>query len=165
MKKKNGLADSPFFAPSPPPLKVPSKKEVVSLSKKPPAKKRKAKFNKYPRIVVTRRPDDTVTPTKQPRHQATTTPSNRDTMTPWLDAEHIAFIRKTVKEVGKEAATHRFTVAEKRTIKKIIFDYERDSLLTSENQITRIAVNIILADYQKNGMKSVLHQVLKALNE
>ena len=160
--KKSGLADSPFFSPSP--LKTLSKKEIASLTKTAPSKRAKSQV-KRPKIVVTPRHHATMTPTKPPRNHDTTTPSNHDTKPSWVETVNIEFIRKTVKEVGKEAATHRFTIAEKRAVKKIVFDYENNGLLTSENEITRIAVNFILDDHHQNGKNSLLHKVLQALNE
>ena len=74
-------------------------------------------------------------------------------------------VRKAVKEFGKEAATHRFTVAEKREVADIIYTYKNQGIKTSENEITRIAVNFIMEDYRENGKNSVLHKILEALNE
>jgi hypothetical protein len=158
--KKSGLADSPFFSSLP----APSTEEITSLVKTPAAKRSKTQV-KRPKIIVRPRQRDTMTPTKPPSNHDTTTPSNHDTKPSWLQNASIELIRKTVKEVGKEAATHRFTVAEKRAIKKIVFDYENSGLITSENEITRIAVNFILDDFHQNGKDSLLDKVLQALNE
>ncbi len=157
---KSGLADSPFFSKNSP------SNQVVSppLKASPPKMKKKAKARKS-KLVVQPRHRDTTVSTMQPRHQATKQPSNRDIKTPPIYNGSIELIRKTVKEVGKEAATHRFTIEEKRAIKKIVFDYENNDLLTSENQITRIAINFIVDDYHKNGKNSLLDKVLQALNE
>lgn len=76
----------------------------------------------------------------------------------------IQLVRKAVKEFGKEAATHRFTVAEKKAIADILYVYKQRGLKTSENEITRIAVNFILQDYEESGENSVLDRVLRALN-
>lgn len=95
--------------------------------------------------------------TKQPRNQSTVVPRHHDTM--------IELVRKAVKDFGKEAATHRFTLEEKRAIADIIYSYERRGLRTSENEVTRVAINFILGDYKQNGENSILHRVLAALNE
>ena len=94
--------------------------------------------------------------TTTPRHRATTVPRYHGTIT--------ETVRKAVKEFGKEAATHRFTMEEKKAIADIIYSYKRQSIRTSENEITRIAVNFIINDYRENGGNSVLEKVLKALN-
>src|SRR5687768_15951176 len=60
-----------------------------------------------------------------PQHQATTVvtkhdtmpPRYRDTMTPVV----VETVRKAVKQIGKEAATHRFTEEEKRAIADIVY--------------------------------------------
>jgi hypothetical protein len=95
--------------------------------------------------------------TVQPTNQDTTVSRYQDTM--------IADIRKAVKEFGKEAATHRFTDKEKQALAEVIFKYKKVGLKTSENEITRIAINYIIKDYLQNGDKSLLEKVLKALNE
>jgi hypothetical protein len=74
-------------------------------------------------------------------------------------------IRKAVKLVGKEAATHRSTPEEKLAIADIIYTYRRQGYNTSENEITRIAIHWLVWDHQTNGLTSVLAQILKALKE
>ena len=73
-------------------------------------------------------------------------------------------VRRTTKQIGKEAATHRFTTAEKQMIAEIVYTCARQGTRTSENEITRIAVNWILLDYQKHGPRSVLTQLLASLH-
>ncbi len=73
-------------------------------------------------------------------------------------------LRTAVKQLGKEAATHRFTVEEKRALKSIAFEYANKDVITSENEITRIAVNFLLDDYRVNREKSLLARVLDGLN-
>lgn len=74
-------------------------------------------------------------------------------------------LRKAVKQVGKEAATHRFTQAEKESLRDIVYTYGRQGYRTSENEIARIGVNWVVEDYRENGKRSVLHRILKALKE
>ena len=144
--KKSGLADSPFFKkaepPTPPPT-MPKEKKKVGKDAKP------------------RRGEDTVIP----RNHDTMQPSNHDTTVLRYHQEIIEAVRKAVKELGKEAATHRFTVEEKKAITDIIYSYKKLGTRTSENEITRIAVNFIINDYKENGRNSVLEKALKALNE
>ena len=104
--KKSGLADSPFFLPpqaknedlTPPLAELPAQKDKVKQIKKT----KEQKFEQSPN-------DDTVIP----RHHDTTVPRVHGVM--------VELVRKAVKEFGKEAATHRFTMAEKRSIADIIF--------------------------------------------
>ena len=86
-------------------------------------------------------------------------------MQPSIHGVSIDLIRKAVKEFGKEAATHRFTVAEKKDVADLIYTYKNQGIRTSENEVTRIAVNFIVEDYKENGESSVLHKILEALNE
>ena len=73
-------------------------------------------------------------------------------------------MRKAVKEFGKEAATHRFTEAEKRALAEIVYTYERQGYRTSENEITRIAIHWLLQDYYQSGTQSVLARLLESLH-
>ena len=50
-------------------------------------------------------------------------------------------------------------------IADIIYAYKGHGVRTSENEITRIAVNFIVSDYRENGKNSFLDKVLRALNE
>jgi len=95
--------------------------------------------------------------TKIPRNHDTTASRYHDTI--------IENIRKAVKVYGKEAATHRFTVEEKQALDDLEYTYRRKGIRTSENEISRIAVNFIIKDHAENGENSVLALVLKALNE
>ena len=73
-------------------------------------------------------------------------------------------IRKAVKRLGKEATFCRFTQEEKNALGDIIYTYKRNGVRTSENEVVRIAVNWLLANYRDDGQNSVLAQVLDKLN-
>jgi hypothetical protein len=88
-----------------------------------------------------------------------------DTTLPVSDIELMKMVRKAVKEFGKEAATHRFTADEKKKIAEIVYAYRGQGIRTSENEITRIAINYLFYDYKCNGQNSILHKSLHALNE
>jgi hypothetical protein len=105
-------------------------------------------------------PDDTVTP----RHHDTTTPRNHETMIPLAEHGIFEVVRKAVKQIGKEAATHRFTLDEKNHLADIEYTYKRQGIRTSENEITRIAINYFIEDYRQNGEESLLAIILKRLN-
>lgn len=142
--KKSGLADSPLF-------KVPAKAvDATSLSHHLPRKTLKSKAENKPRRKMKH---DTVIP----RYHDTMTPRYHDTIVP--------IVRKAVKEFGKEAATHRFTQAEKKSIADIIYTYKNQGVKTSENEIARISVNFLIEDFKQNGENSILNTILKALNE
>lgn len=103
--------------------------------------------------------------TKVDTNLDTTVPRNLDTVTPRYHDTTIEEIRRAVREFGKEAATHRFTEAEKEVIADIVFKYKKLGIKTSENEIARIAINFVSKDYTANGRESLLDKVLKALNE
>ena len=107
---------------------------------------------------------DTVIPRYHDTNIDTTIPNNHDTMIPTTEDEMLEAIRKSVKKIGKEAATQRLTLDEKNTLRAIKFTYEQLGINTSGNEIIRIGMLFILKDYQKNGENSILAKVLKRLN-
>ena len=100
---------------------------------------------------------------------AATTPRRHDTRPSRprvaVDRTTIRGVRKAVLQVGKEAATHRFTVEEKTGLMDIVYTYARRGYRTSENELVRIGANWLLDDYEEKGERSVLHRVLRALKE
>lgn len=93
----------------------------------------------------------------------TTQPSNHDTTVSRHHEAIVQDIKKALRQIGKEAATHRFTPEEKQAIADIIYSYSRQGIRTSENEISRIAVNFIVNDFKAFGEESLLHRILKAL--
>jgi hypothetical protein len=80
-----------------------------------------------------------------------------------LDRTVIEAIRRTVKVPGREVSYVRLTPEEKGQLTDIVYTYKRQGMKTSENEINRIAVNYMLADYQEHGEQSILAMVLAAL--
>src|SRR6266496_1240262 len=72
--------------------------------------------------------------------------------------------RKILKLLGKEVIYVRSTQEEKDQIGDIVYTLKRQGMKTSDNEICRIAINIVLAEYKTNGEQSVLGKVLKALH-
>lgn len=106
--------------------------------------------------------------TMPPRHQETLVshhqePLHPDTHEPMLPSM-LEAIRKTVRYVGKEAATYRLTEAEKQHLADIVYTYKRRGYRTSDNELARIAINWLILDYQEQGEQSVLARVLEALH-
>jgi hypothetical protein len=152
---ENELKQSVFFHP-----KEDKKNEKPDSTLTPDAQEKK------PQLVIPRNRDTVVS-----RHHDTTTPSDQATvpsttspLSPYTQ-ETIEQLRGAVKQLGKEAATHRFTVEEKRSLKRIAFEYANKDIQTSENEITRIAVNFLLDDYRKHKEHSLLARVLNSLNK
>jgi hypothetical protein len=72
-------------------------------------------------------------------------------------------IRKVVKTQGKEVSFIRLTAQEKGQLADIVYTYKRQGRRTTENEVSRIAVNYLLEDYRVNGSVSMLARVLDAL--
>ena len=121
----------------------------------------------------------TIAPVAQPRTQnvndktniPATMPRNRDTMVPRshdTNADNgddsIEIVRKAVKLLGEKAATHRFTADEKDAIADIVYALKKKGIHTSENEITRIAINYLVWEYRQSKHASILSRVLERLN-
>jgi hypothetical protein len=109
------------------------------------------------------KPDTTI-----PRHHDTAVsampPRNQDTTVAHAEDDILDVVRRAVRQIGKEAATHRFTTDEKNSLADIEYTYRRQGIRTSENEITRIAINYFIEDYRTNGDSSLLANILKRLN-
>lgn len=79
------------------------------------------------------------------------------------DGETIDGIRKVVKEAGREVSFVRLSPTEKSRLADIVYTYKRQGVKTSENEINRIAINVLLSDYETNGEQSMLAKVLSSL--
>ena len=96
--------------------------------------------------------------------QSTLTPlSKQDSMIASKQDNLIETIRKTVKKVGREVSFVRLSPEEKNQLTDIVYTYKRHGKKTSENEVSRIAINFMLEDYKANGKKSVLAKVIEAL--
>jgi len=149
---KSGLADSPFFS-RPPNVSIPVPSPVVHKSTEKVGED------------IQSSDKNNFKETKMRRHRDTMTPRNHDTVVSSNHDTTVEIVRKAVKELGKEAATHRFTLEEKKAVLDLIYSYKGSGIKTSENEVARIAINYILEDYKQNGQNSILDKVLKALNE
>jgi hypothetical protein len=77
----------------------------------------------------------------------------------------IETIRKIVKNPAKEEVLYiRVTKEEKNQLGDIEYTYDRQDIETSANELGRIAVNFLIADYKANGEHSILAKVLTALH-
>jgi hypothetical protein len=106
------------------------------------------------------------TETPQNQHDnppASTQASNQASLLASYHASIIETIRKTVKSVGKEVTFVRLTPEEKKQLVDIAYTYKRQGVKTSENEISRIAINFLLEDYKANGSTSILALVLASL--
>ena len=144
--RNSGLADSPLFMiDSPEPESV----------RQPPV----SESDLGERDFV-----DTTAPPVPPANDDTNHDVNHDTVIPRLHDTMVESVRLAVKEFGKEAATHRFTKTEKEAVAAIVYATRQQGIRTTENEITRIAINFIIHDYNARGEQSLLAKALQALN-
>lgn len=94
----------------------------------------------------------------------TMVPRDQDTIISSPENALFEKVRKSVKDLGKEAATYRFTKAEKNALNDIIHDCRKQDIRTSENEIARISINYLVQDYRQFGKSSVLMEILRRLH-
>jgi hypothetical protein len=87
---------------------------------------------------------------------------NASTIASYTDSI-IETIRKTVKAAGKEVSFIRLTQSEKNQLADILYTFKRQGVKTTENEVNRIGLNLLLEDYRANGANSVLSRVIAAL--
>jgi hypothetical protein len=161
MKKKldtasitNELEESSFFKGLP---KLSSEKIDETLRAKAEAKSTPLPSSLKPERKPVKKVVKTNNDTVIPRHHATMISLDQDSIT--------ESIRKALKHLGKEAATYRFTQEEKKALADIVYTYKGQGIRTSENEITRIAINYLVENYKQDGENSILARVIKRLNE
>jgi hypothetical protein len=136
-------------------------------------------YSKLAEVAEKKQQPTTPQPVTQSRTQkvneepkkTTTTPSNRDTMPPRSyeisgasGDDYVEIVRKAVKPLGEKAATHRFTADEKDAIADIVYALKKKGISTSENEITRIAINYLVWEHRQSKQASILSRVLERLN-
>lgn len=85
-----------------------------------------------------------------------------------LSSDQVAMfaqIRKAVRARGTEQSIHRLSPQEKRDLKDIVYAYDTQGIRTSEVELTRIALNFLIADHKEHEKGSILAKVLSSLNE
>ena len=107
--------------------------------------------------------DETNIPATMPRNRDTVVSRHHDSNADNSD-DYIEVVRKDVKLLGEKAATHRFTADEKDAIADIVYSLRKKGVTTSENEITRIAINYLVWEYRQNKQASILSRVLERLN-
>lgn len=134
-------------------------------------------YSKLAEVAEKKQPSAMPAPSTQPRSQevnseakvSTTRPSNHDTVTPRhhetvTDDDVAELIRKAVKQFGKEGATYRFTSDEKRALAEVVYELKKKGIRSSENELTRIAINYLIWEYRHNKHSSILSRVIERLN-
>ena len=91
--------------------------------------------------------------------------SNHAPMPPDNQDEVIEHIRQSVKQIGKEAGTYRITREEKKALLEMCYSFRLAGIRTSENEITRIALNYLIHDHKSNPKNSILERVIEAIHQ
>jgi hypothetical protein len=158
----NELQGASVFFPSPPPLPSPTTQEepieAIIPDPAPPMESVPAQQETAipPEEDVQETPKPEVEAAKheslQPREQASLLASKHDSV--------LAKIRETVRTIGKEVSYSRLTQEEKKRILDVIYTFRSSGIKISENELMRIAVNMLLEDYDLHKEESWLHKIL-----
>ena len=100
---------------------------------------------------------DTKIPSSQLSNHATMQPDNHDDV--------IEHIRQAVKHTGKEAGTYRITREEKKALLELCYSFRLEGIRTSENEITRIALNHLIYNHKSDPKDSILERVIEAIHQ
>lgn len=92
------------------------------------------------------------------------TSSNHATTPPDNQHDVIEYIRQAVRQTGKEAGTYRITREEKKALLEICYSFRLGGIRTSENEITRTALNYLIHDHKSNSKDSILERVMEAIH-
>jgi len=101
--------------------------------------------------------------TKVEKPPSETTERKHATMTPRHHDSMIATIARSVREVGKEVSTYRLTMQEKDSLAEIIYHFRREKCRLSENEIARIAINILIDDFKTDKKSCMLSRIAEAM--
>ncbi|MHA1280364.1 MAG: hypothetical protein ACTSQ8_24600 [Candidatus Helarchaeota archaeon] len=80
-------------------------------------------------------------------------------------SELIESIRKDVRDIGKEATTHRLSIKERKALLEIVYNLRMNDIRITENEITRIALNFLIRDYTDRKHNSLLASMIDVLND
>ncbi len=79
---------------------------------------------------------------------------------PATSSDPLDAMQQRLKTIGKEIYYVRITPEEKARIEDVLHALKRRGLRTSANELGRIALNQLLADYEDQGEESVLVRIL-----
>ena len=75
----------------------------------------------------------------------------------------VVALQQNLKTIGKEIYYVRITPEEKARIEDVLHALKRRGMRTSANELGRIALNQLLADYEAQGEESMLIRVLSRM--
>lgn len=108
---------------------------------------------------------------EEPEKQDTsgvTTPIHHDTVTPQRheisSGDMVSMIRAAVIQTGQASTNHRLTNVEKERIEDVVWEFKKNGIRTTENEIVRIALNYILNHHDQEGKNSLLAITLNLLH-
>lgn len=81
-----------------------------------------------------------------------------------LTADAVAQIRQTVKAPGREVSYVRLTPTEKEQMMEVVYAFRRRGQKITETEISRLALNCLLADHERHGEESMLSRLIDSLH-
>jgi hypothetical protein len=82
-----------------------------------------------------------------------------------LSPDIIEAVRRIVRKPGKEEVLYvRLSREEKDRLSDVTYTYKRQGMKTSDNELMRVAINMLLEDYKVSGEQSLLARILAKLH-
>lgn len=121
-------------------------------------------MSKYGKLVASSAPEPTVPQIEDGTKAPIVVPPKVPSVVPTDTDDYANTIRKAIRWPGKEGANLRLTKDEIDGLKSVIRHFEDKGFYTDRTQLTRIALNYALHDFEKNGDNSILAEVMDRIN-
>jgi uncharacterized protein involved in copper resistance len=82
-----------------------------------------------------------------------------------IDDDIISAIRRVVRTPGREVSYIRLSPEEKEQLGELVYTFKRQGQKLTETDITRIAINLLLADHDHYGATSMLARVIASMRD
>lgn len=99
-------------------------------------------------------------PTDQPAKSDITISRYQDI----VSGDMVAIIRAAVILTGQASTNYRLTNIEKGRLEEVVWEFKKQGIRTTENEIVRIAINYLLNNHKKDGKDSLLAVTLNLLH-
>ncbi len=83
---------------------------------------------------------------------------------PLAPASVVAQIQRSVQQVGSKPITGRLTAEEKQALDEFLYTIKQAGIITSGNEVARIALQLVIEDYRRRGKSSTIAKILTLLH-
>jgi len=158
----NELQGASVFFPSPPPLPSPTTQEepIEAVIPDPAPAMESVPAQQETALPIEEDVQETPKPEVEAAKHESLQSREKASLLACKHDSVLAKIRETVRTIGKEVSYSRLTQDEKKRILDVIYAFRSSGIKISENELMRIAVNMLLEDYDLHKEESWLHKIL-----